>query len=691
MRYRKISPYTEILAIQENEIQETIAQNLELIIDGVIGASSGVVKGLGATILSSTERTVNVLSGAICDGDGKFYELLQTQTLTFPNVDGTYVIYTQQSLSTDNVVNGWALIDVENDIEEYQEHSNREYDSILLNFYNQSTGTSITDREDIWEVVISGGEIQQIDDTRSYITLGNVMSNSLQNMYLNDTNFAFESNKVTSTVLKANGSERVGFDVEISNLFANGVGLRINNGNNANSKAIDLILNSNTGLNILNNGGKAIKINGNTTNNTAIEITNNKKALDIQLNANTEGIVITGSNDTDTGIKITNTNQAIEITGKKAIKISSQHTLNSSSIQIDSAGVGSALNVKLDGNSGEVSKGIIIESLFDNAYGIEIKKNDNGNKFKEGIRISDSEKALVINNINGGTAIEINGSNNSDYGIKLTNVANGFSVTSRNAGYTTNVMGDIADVIADNCGFYSIIDEQGFGNRVDIQSNVINGGGLIIQNSSEEDGITGIEIIGGSTKINKGIHIKDFKEGILIDNTNGNSISSNGIKLINASMNFIDTITPTVPSQNITSSLIIKNNLIKLAHTSGRLEIRSVSSDDVASFVQYNNNSACLRVTSMNYPIIFQGFQTVSDKSVLPSATAFEANRTDTMQRDSGLSVAYDSSLDRYRLYFYDGHKWQIVPTIDTIFDGGSNGTIVVTGDSGSSNFTLRY
>lgn len=690
MRYRKISPYTEILAEQENEVQETIAQNLELIIDGVIGASNGVVKGLGATILSSTDRTVNVLSGAICDGNGKFYELLETQTLTFPNTDGTYVIYTQQSLSTDNVVNGWALIDVENDIEAYEEHSNREYDSILLNFYNQSVGTSVTDREDIWEVVISGGEIQQINDIRAYITLGNVMSSSLQNMFINDTNFAFESNKVTSTVLKKNGSERVGLDVNISNLFANGVGLRINNGTNVNSKAIDLILNSNIGLNILNNSGKAIKISGNTTDNTAIEITNNKKAIDIQLNANTEGIIINGSNDNDSGIKINNTNQAIEIIGKKAIKISSRHTLNSSSIQIDSAGVGSALNLKLDGNSGEVSKGIIVESLFDNAYGIEIKKNDNGNKFKEGLRISDSEKALIINNINDGIAIEINGSNNNDYGIVLNNVANGFSVTSRNAGYTTNVMGDIADVVADNCGFYSIIDEQGFGNRVDIQSNVINGGGLIIQNSSEEDGITGIDIIGGTTKINKGIHIKDFKEGILIDNTNGNSVSNNGIKLINASMNFNDTITPPYNSE-VTSSLTIRNNLIKLAHTSGRLEIRSVSPSDVASFVQYNNDATCLRVTSMNYPIVFQGFQTVNDKSVLPSATAFEANRTDTMQRDSGLNVAYDSTLDRYRLYFYDGHKWQIVPTIDTIFDGGSNGTIVVSGDSGSSNFTLQY
>lgn len=688
MRYRPITEYTEILALEPNEIQDTIAQNMELIIDGIIGASTGVVKGLDCSITSTTGRTINITTGAICDGLGKFYELLSGTTLALPSGTATYTIYTQQSQLNDSVISGWTLIDINTGIEQYKTHSTRLYDGITLNYYNNTTGTVVTNRQDLWEVNVASGTIQTITDIRQYITIGNILANSLQSFYINSNNTAFESNQITGTILKTEAGKKTFLDVKLDTFFTGATAIKINNGLNPVTTGIIHTIEDNMGYKLINNSGSGFVISGNNDNDKAIIINNTSRNIILELPNASSGIIINGSNNSDKAIIINNVEEAINIKSKKAIQISSLYTSGSALSKTILHGNGIGSHIVLSGNTSFNASGLVIETDYEFGKGIVLRKTGSTNKFEEAISISDSSKAIVINNIAGTSGIIINGSNDNDYGLILKDVANGYSSISRNASYTANVMGDISDSIYVNTGLKAIVDEQGIGTRVNFNSNVVNGIGLYVGSEANGLAITGMVISGNvASGINRGLALVNCATGIIIDNsTMGNTV---GLKMVNSNIKMVDSASPV--NIEISNTLEIFPYSFTMSHDNARLEVESTSSQHVASFVQYGTSKPCLRLSSENYTMIFQGFPNVADKGTFPSYSALSTDRSNINAREACIQAVYDVALDRYRLCFFDGYSYKIIPFLSSISDAGSNGNIVVTGDSGSSNFTLNY
>ena len=101
---------------------------------------------------------------------------------------------------------------------------------------------------------------------------------------------------------------------------------------------------------------------------------------------------------------------------------------------------------------------------------------------------------------------------------------------------------------------------------------------------------------------------------------------------------------------DISNTLEIFPFSFNMSHDNARLDVKSTSSQHVASFVQYGTSNPCLRLSSENYTMIFQGFPNVPDKGTFPSYSALSTSRSNISQREACLQAVYDVALDRYRL-----------------------------------------
>lgn len=567
---RVITPYTEILAQQPNELQQYFHQDMELIVDGIIGATTGTVKGLEISINDAPNRIVGISSGAICDGLGKFYEIVEASgsTVTLPNVDGTYYIYGTMSSTTDVPVSGYSLIDVSTRIETYGVLNTRSYDSITL---SGTTSTIPYQAQLFGSAVVVGGVITSITDLRSYVQLGNVLSNSLQGFYSNLTNTSRIINKITGTILIDDTLPK--FIKIFTDSSVTGQAIWVDNGYNTSSEAIHLNIYNNIGVKIQHNIGNSsgIVIEGNTSGDVGLTLNNVEKGIEIQTNStssNNYGIELKkiGSgrfykgfslNDYLTGIELNNTgattgiiingNQTTNEVGislnslKKSIDINARHTgidiHLSGSIVSDSYLLNKGVATTIKGQ-GLGNYTLIDITDTSSAYGMFVSSNSpsNGNVFgiglkggtgyfQKGVEIENSITGVSIITTANGTGMKVVGNTtstgieilDSNYGIKIKNLtASSLPAGIQIGAGNTDVFED--GIAISNCtiGVETFMEDSGVGLKVH---------GVA--------GTTGLYVNGFTSDLTQtGIYISNTKTGIYIDNTSLASYNSYINKII---------------------------------------------------------------------------------------------------------------------------------------------------------------
>ena len=305
-RRRNIYALRQILAKDVNDQNDFRIADFQHIIRDVIGASSGVVSGLAGSYIG---QTVTITAGSITDGE-TIYELLEDSQLNIPATDATYKIYAKQDITDDLPISGFKLIDIETRAETYDTVNSRTYDSILLGY---TTGTIPADSFQIGIVVVSGGVITSYNDARSFITIGNLTSYSLQNFAVNNNNTIDKASYYNSII----GDLTNNYLINVTALNTNPVTLfKINNGTNSSSIAFDTISTGNISYKSLNNADATgfYSLGNSLTNTIGFKANNNKINFSSTLLANTTGFKVDGVNSSDIGIDINNVNKGILIT-----------------------------------------------------------------------------------------------------------------------------------------------------------------------------------------------------------------------------------------------------------------------------------------------------------------------------------------------------------------------------------------
>lgn len=531
MRKRNITEYTEILSTHPNEIQDFMNYNMEVVIDKVIGCSTGVVSGLDPNIQSSTGRIVSVASGIISDGKGRFFELISGTTLTLPSNSGTYHVYGYETVTNDGAISGWTLIDVETRLEDYQSNSTRTYDSIGISYYNTSSGSIASGQVLLAEVVISGSAISSLSDERLFSVIGTVASNSLQGFYQYNYNDAWESNKITGTVMDDSDPTHFKFTTaNISNSHA-GAGHLVNLGTNSGSSGFVANAYGNKGFiaNLGSSGSTGVVINGFDNNDYGIIFNNVKNGIVTTQSSGSTFLKVNGSGVSDKAIVLDNLYEAIEINnsdialdlnfndiGYNIIVSGGASTNYGGKISVNNNSIGNSIN--LSGNTNGITQKAIEINSYSNTgtiIGFEFQKQSSG-KFTSIIKASDFTQGIILNTLpsDACTGVVISGSTaGTDVGIVLKDVNKGIYTDTRYIANYSIVRGLAGDTLTQNIANQAYI-YNGIGNHVEINSSATRGYGLyVLSNSDDTQDTYGFYIAGSG-----GLSVTNYKYGGYIKN-----------------------------------------------------------------------------------------------------------------------------------------------------------------------------
>lgn len=502
MRKRNITEYTEILSTHPNEIQDFMNYNMEIVIDKVIGCSTGVVSGLDPNIQSSSGRVVSIASGIISDGKGRFFELISGTTLTLPSNSGTYHVYGYESVVNDGAISGWTLIDVETRLEDYQSNSTRTYDSVGISYYNTTTGSITSGQVLLAEVVISGSAISSLSDERLFSVIGTVASNSLQGFYQYNYNDAWESNKITGTVMDDSDPTHFKFTTaNISNSHA-GAGHLVNLGTNSGSSGYVANVYGNKGFiaNLGSSGSTGVIINGFNNNDYGIILNDVKNGIVATQSSGSTFLKVNGSGVSDKAIVLDNLYEAIEINnsdvaldlnfndiGYNIIVSGGASTNYGGKISVNNNSIGNSIN--LSGNTNGITQKAIEINSYSNTgtiIGFEFQKQSSG-KFTNIIKASDFTQGIILNTLSNDycTGVVISGNANGsalDTGIMIKDVNNGISIITRYKGVQVVLSGGVSDIITSNIAYSTVI-YKGMGNFINIDSTATQAYGIYIDST----------------------------------------------------------------------------------------------------------------------------------------------------------------------------------------------------------------
>jgi hypothetical protein len=519
MKNRLITSYTEIQSDQINELQAYNKDNFRILIDDIVGCTSGTAKGLATTIENGASRIVAVTSGVVCDGNGLFYELPNTGTITLANTDGTHFIYALQGSATGGATSGYVLFDITNRIEDFQTIYTLTYDAISI---GSTLSTIPANSHLIATGTVAGGVLTVLTDMRSYVQIGDIVSNTLNGMSIDSRNTAFINNEITGTVMKRNGKKPF-VEVLVDNAFA-GVGIDINNGTNTSA----------TGIAITTSGNKGIRISG---TGISFEANNSTGYVDNSSNIGFKsvapsGFVAEGTNgfisSSSTGFRATGATGFVA-SGTRGFTSTSVTGFISNGITSDTVGFMSNINsTNAVGFKGMVVDGIGVQ-LLKNAIttntrtAIDINSNvgDSTSTFAKAMSIKNSNLGIHYYNpdVTSSTGMVIESSDlNDDYGISLYNMFKGISIyNSRN---DVNGITIIKDASSPSNNLLNT------GVLMNLKSDSI---GLAISNDSSDvsDNIGGIVITNSSTNnFIEAISIDGYKTGIKLENSTTTSTGS---------------------------------------------------------------------------------------------------------------------------------------------------------------------
>lgn len=463
-RNRNIAALRQILASDITAIQTNYQLNNQLLLRDIVGVTSGVITGL--EIVSYSGLNVYVPTGSISDGNGNFYELLATGTVTLPSSDDTYKIYAATGSTSDTEISSFALLNTATRSETYSTYNARTYDSITLGY---TTGSIPSGAEYLADVVVSGGTITGVTDQRTLITLGNLPAYTLQGLYTNDNNTLTITNKI-SGVIGDDSTANTKFLSFIIDNSHDGYGLYGNVGTNSGAIGSEITSNGNVAY-------KAITSNANGIGYLAeIGATGTAISIDSNSQVSTIGILIDGLNE---GLVLTNANLGFKHTLQASDKAIQIVGANSSDIGIDIDNVNDSLNIA---HNALASSSNLITLDFDASTDVYTRIGIKSTVGRSGTNIkldwTDGEATstyygLASDNNSGqdelGSAIIINsdgGSNNSfEYGMKIYNSINGIVIDKSTATdsigiWVANSSGSTA---ADSIGFKATISNTSIG------------------------------------------------------------------------------------------------------------------------------------------------------------------------------------------------------------------------------------
>lgn len=304
MRTRVILPNRQILSSDVNEINANQIYNQKIVNDGIIGVSKGVITGLDATSIANTATVFYIPSGIVCDGEGTFYELLSTSSITMSGGSGTYKAYVQYCTINDTPISGYTLLDVSTRTESFTTVNTRTYDGLSGNV---TTGTVPTNAVQVANVVWDGAAITSVTDARSLVTIAALPAYSLQGFVQSILNFACAENKVSGYIIDSSDTNNYKWSkATISNSHA-GTGFETNVGQNSLAKGFVASTSGNIGYianNAINSSSGFVAYGTSDTGNGFIASDNSRGFV---ATAGSTGFV---SNNNSLGMEITDcTNQ----------------------------------------------------------------------------------------------------------------------------------------------------------------------------------------------------------------------------------------------------------------------------------------------------------------------------------------------------------------------------------------------
>lgn len=245
MRRRVILPNRQTLANDVNEITSNMLYNMNVVNDGIIGASKGVISGLDVTSIANTSTVFTFPTGIVSDGNGVFYELLTQTPFTMSGGSGTYKAYVQYCTIDDTPVSGWTLLDVITRTESNTTVNTRTYDGLTGNV---TVGTVASNAEHVANVVWNGTAITSITDARTLVTIASLPAYTLQGFVTTDANFATIENKVSGTILEDSDTNSVRFTKSTIANGHQGIGHEVIVGQHAGAKGFKAVVSGNVGF-----------------------------------------------------------------------------------------------------------------------------------------------------------------------------------------------------------------------------------------------------------------------------------------------------------------------------------------------------------------------------------------------------------------------------------------------------------
>ena len=240
MRKRIIYANRQVLANDVNVLTEYFENDLIIYSRDVLGVSDGIASGLTLDSFTTLDIIINL---GTAFSNGKFYELLEDDTLTLPSVDGVYKIYATKTVTEDTPVSGFVLLDTTTRQESYDTVNTRRYDSLTLGY---TLGTIPTNSFLLGEATVSGGVITSYDDQRTLTSIGNLASNSIQAFSETARNVGASAGEITGYVFDQTDPYKPFIKVAIDNSFV-GKAISINNGSSAGTQGIYNLVNGNIG------------------------------------------------------------------------------------------------------------------------------------------------------------------------------------------------------------------------------------------------------------------------------------------------------------------------------------------------------------------------------------------------------------------------------------------------------------
>lgn len=544
-RRRNVYALRQILAKDVNDQNDFRIADFQHIIRDVIGASNGTVSGLAGSYVG---QVVTITSGSITDGE-TIFELLVDTNITIPTTNGTYKIYAQQDSTNDLPISGFKKIDIETGAETYDTVNSRTYDSITLGY---TTGTIPVDSEQVGTVIVSGGIITSYSDARTFITIGNLTSYSLQNFAVNDLNEVIKTGYFSLKL--GDLTNNYAFKADALNTNATTL-FKINNGTNASNIGFEVTSSGNISYKSINGSNSTgfFSLGSNITNTIGFKSNNNLINYDSTLLASTTGLKVTGVNNSDKGIYIVDTENGIivenesQITGiginSKNIHVKSGSLTNADNIasfmptfcssiwsDITETGIGFVSNWLSASTLSETFIGFrsINNAKDDGSIGFASFSNPTGNNdvssnnFEVGMASyfstnSNFESLQNKNTIGFKTIFDENGDNNSfldSVGYKATLLNETTGIVLENDGTGDNTYGIIGASSTTSKFFKKFIEINNAETGIDIIGNTTNSIlGLNITNNTD-----GIKILGKGSLIGSGISIDGVNRAIQINN-----------------------------------------------------------------------------------------------------------------------------------------------------------------------------